>query len=259
MALYKTDPPTLISVPPKSMLLCPVQTSQFSRDSPQAPGHPNHPLSPTPLIPHMFQCLTLPLTQIILDSPPLENPLPFYGPWSLLWATWANSPVEGLPMADPLDDGAWLWTTSPPSTEMETITIITTMPGPHSKLKTHRMILAMHWLGEENLTFKSPNLSLAVTHRSGLEDTLDHGPDPNVFCTLATLLCTTVLTLDNLPAHLPSHSSTILLLCTTLSFSNNSISTLVDSGTMDNFINESLAVLASYHLQCLPTPIPLKL
>ncbi|KAG5349366.1 hypothetical protein C0989_004356, partial [Termitomyces sp. Mn162] len=93
----------------------------------------------------------------------------------------------------------------------------------------------------------------------GLEDALDGGPDPNVFAAPATLLHTMVLTPDNLPAHLPSHSSTTLLLCTTLPFSNNPIPTLVNSGTTNNFIDKSLAVLAPYLLRCLPAPIPLKL
>ncbi|KAG5335673.1 hypothetical protein C0989_000756 [Termitomyces sp. Mn162] len=68
-----------------------------------------------------------------------------------------------------------------------------------------------------------------------------------------------VLTLDNLPAHLPSHSSTTLLLHTTFPFSDNPLPTLSDSGTMDNFINKSLAALAPYLLRRLSAPIPLKL
>ncbi|KAG5724049.1 hypothetical protein E4T56_gene4526 [Termitomyces sp. T112] len=84
----------------------------------------------------------------------------------------------------------------------------------------------------------------------GLEDALDHGPDPDMFFILAALLCTIVLTLDDLLAHLPSHSFHILLLCTTLScitlpFSNDLIPTLVDSGATDNFIDKFLAALAS--------------
>ncbi|KAG5337614.1 hypothetical protein C0989_009150 [Termitomyces sp. Mn162] len=93
----------------------------------------------------------------------------------------------------------------------------------------------------------------------GLEDALDYGPDPNIFSALATLLHAIVLTPDNLPAHLPSYSSTTLLLYTTLPFSDNSVPTLVDSSTMDNFIDESLAALAPHPLQCLSTLIPLKL
>ncbi|KAG5348599.1 hypothetical protein C0989_009602, partial [Termitomyces sp. Mn162] len=73
------------------------------------------------------------------------------------------------------------------------------------------------------------------------------------------LLCTTVLTLDNLPAHLLSHSSTTLLLCTTLPFSNNHIPTLVNSGATNNFINEFLAALTPHLLQHLSASIPLKL
>ncbi|KAG5335144.1 hypothetical protein E4T56_gene10786 [Termitomyces sp. T112] len=65
-----------------------------------------------------------------------------------------------------------------------------------------------------------------------------------------------VLSPDTLPAHLSSH---ILLLCTTLPFSTNSVPTLVNSGATDNFINESLAALTSQHLWHLSTPIPLKL
>ncbi|KAG5350086.1 hypothetical protein C0989_000247 [Termitomyces sp. Mn162] len=85
----------------------------------------------------------------------------------------------------------------------------------------------------------------------GLEDALDHRPDPNVFSALATLLCAMILALDSPPVHLPSHSSTNLLL--------NPIPTLVNSGATNNFINESLAALAPHPLQCLPTLILLKL
>ncbi|KAG5348946.1 hypothetical protein C0989_007020 [Termitomyces sp. Mn162] len=83
---------------------------------------------------------------------------------------------------------------------------------------------------------------------SSLEDALDYEPDPDIFSAPATLLCTTILALDNLPAHLPSHSSTNLLLCTTLPFTNNSIPTLVDSSVTDNFIDESLAALTPHPL-----------
>ncbi|KAG5732684.1 hypothetical protein E4T56_gene16814 [Termitomyces sp. T112] len=93
----------------------------------------------------------------------------------------------------------------------------------------------------------------------GLEDALDRGPYPDVFSTPATLLRAMVLTPDNPPAHLPSHSSTNLLLHTTLPFTNKPIPTLVDSGATNNFIDESLAVLAPQPLRCLPAPIPLKL
>ncbi|KAG5332402.1 hypothetical protein C0989_007064 [Termitomyces sp. Mn162] len=86
----------------------------------------------------------------------------------------------------------------------------------------------------------------------------DHGPDPNIFSTPATLLRTTILTPDSPPVHLPSHSSTNLLLCTTLPFTTNPVPTLVNSSTTNNFINESLAALAPHPLQCLPAPIPLK-
>ncbi|KAG5349199.1 hypothetical protein C0989_005288 [Termitomyces sp. Mn162] len=57
----------------------------------------------------------------------------------------------------------------------------------------------------------------------------------------------------------PSHSSTNLLLCTTLPFTDNPVPTLVDSSATDNFINESLVALAPHLLRRLPTPIPLKL
>ncbi|KAG5350167.1 hypothetical protein C0989_012429 [Termitomyces sp. Mn162] len=79
--------------------------------------------------------------------------------------------------------------------------------------------------------------------KDGLEDALDHGPDPNVFSALAILLCAMVLVPDNLLAHLPSHSSITLLLHTTLPFFNNPIPTLVHSSAMDNFIDKSLVVL----------------
>ncbi|KAG5351216.1 hypothetical protein C0989_007401, partial [Termitomyces sp. Mn162] len=92
-----------------------------------------------------------------------------------------------------------------------------------------------------------------------LKDTLDCGSDPNIFSTPATLLHTTVFASDNFPAHLPSHTSTILLLCTTLPFSDNSIPTLVNSSATDNFIDKSLVVLTPQHLCCLLIPILLKL
>ncbi|KAG5349718.1 hypothetical protein C0989_002205 [Termitomyces sp. Mn162] len=69
-----------------------------------------------------------------------------------------------------------------------------------------------------------------------------------------------VLTPDNLPSHLSSHSSTTLLLHTTFPFFfNHLVPTLINSGTTDNFIDKSLAVLAPHLLQCLPALIPLKL
>ncbi|KAG5724406.1 hypothetical protein E4T56_gene15985 [Termitomyces sp. T112] len=73
-------------------------------------------------------------------------------------------------------------------------------------------------------------------------------PDPNIFSALATLLRATILALDSPPVHLPSHSSTNLLLRTTLPFTPNPIPTLVDSGATDNFINEFLAALAPHPL-----------
>ncbi|KAG5352854.1 hypothetical protein C0989_012608 [Termitomyces sp. Mn162] len=92
-----------------------------------------------------------------------------------------------------------------------------------------------------------------------LEDALNCRPDYDIFCTPATLLHAMVLAPDNLPAYLPSHSSTTLLLCTTLPFFDNPIPTLVDSNAMDNFIDESLAARTPQHLQRLPTLILLKL
>ncbi|KAG5726354.1 hypothetical protein E4T56_gene18912 [Termitomyces sp. T112] len=85
------------------------------------------------------------------------------------------------------------------------------------------------------------------------------GPYPDVFSAPATLLCTMILAPDNPPAHLPSHSSTNLLLRTTLPFTDKPIPTLVDSGATNNFVDESLAALAPQPLRRLPAPIPLKL
>ncbi|KAG5724402.1 hypothetical protein E4T56_gene15992 [Termitomyces sp. T112] len=85
------------------------------------------------------------------------------------------------------------------------------------------------------------------------------GPYPDVFSAPATLLHATVLAPDNPPAHLPSHSSTNLLLRTTLPFTDKPVPTLVDSGATDNFVDESLAALAPQPLCRLPAPIPLKL
>ncbi|KAG5348559.1 hypothetical protein C0989_009954, partial [Termitomyces sp. Mn162] len=93
----------------------------------------------------------------------------------------------------------------------------------------------------------------------GLEDALDRGPHPDVFSAPATLLRAMMLTPDNPPAHLPSHSSTNLLLCTTLPFTNKPVPTLVNSGATNNFVDESLAALAPQPLRHLPAPIPLKL
>ncbi|KAG5348707.1 hypothetical protein C0989_008830, partial [Termitomyces sp. Mn162] len=64
---------------------------------------------------------------------------------------------------------------------------------------------------------------------------------------------------DNPPAHLSSHSSTNLLLRTTLPFTDKPVPTLVDSGATNNFVDESLAALAPQPLRRLPAPIPLKL
>ncbi|KAG5343942.1 hypothetical protein C0989_002127, partial [Termitomyces sp. Mn162] len=54
---------------------------------------------------------------------------------------------------------------------------------------------------------------------------------------------------DNPPAHLPSHSSTNLLLRTTLPFTDKPVPTLVDSGATNNFVDESLAALAPQPLR----------
>ncbi|KAG5716919.1 hypothetical protein E4T56_gene8540 [Termitomyces sp. T112] len=85
------------------------------------------------------------------------------------------------------------------------------------------------------------------------------GPYPDVFSAPATLLRAMMLAPDNPPAHLPSHSSTNLLLRTTLPFTDKPVPTLVDSGATNNFVDESLAVLAPQPLRRLPAPIPLKL
>ncbi|KAG5329389.1 hypothetical protein C0989_009536, partial [Termitomyces sp. Mn162] len=95
--------------------------------------------------------------------------------------------------------------------------------------------------------------------RARLEDTLDCGPHPDIFSTPATLLRAMMLAPDNPPAHLPSHSSTNLLLRTTLPFTDKPVPTLVDSGATDNFVDKSLAALAPQPLHRLPALIPLKL
>ncbi|KAG5726572.1 hypothetical protein E4T56_gene4666 [Termitomyces sp. T112] len=212
---------------------------------PTTPPHPLHILMPNS-----------PTNANYFEPPPPEEPLLFDEPQSLLQTMRANPPVKNHPMVDPLEDGAWPWTTSPPNVETETIIITTTTLDPCPELKIHRTIPMMHWLGKVNSTFKKPFTGFSSL---GLEDALDCRLDPNIFSTLATLLRTTVFTLDNLPAHLSSHSSTTFLLHTTLPFSNNSIPTLVNSGAMDNFIDEFLAVLAPHLLWCIPTPILLKL
>ncbi|KAG5329327.1 hypothetical protein C0989_009694 [Termitomyces sp. Mn162] len=90
----------------------------------------------------------------------------------------------------------------------------------------------------------------------GLEDALDHGPHPDIFSAPATLLRAMMLAPDNPPAHLPSHSSTNLLLRTTLPFTDKPVPTLVDSGATNNFVDKSLAALAPQPFRRLPTPIP---
>ncbi|KAG5730992.1 hypothetical protein E4T56_gene13043 [Termitomyces sp. T112] len=122
-----------------------IPTPWFPHNSPQVPGCPNHPLLLTIPILCLLRCLTLPPTQIISGPPPPGDPL--NGPWGPPWATWVNPPVEGHPAADPPEDGAQQWTTSPPSAETGTTTITTTMPGPCPKLKIHRTIPATHWPG----------------------------------------------------------------------------------------------------------------
>ncbi|KAG5715182.1 hypothetical protein E4T56_gene3096 [Termitomyces sp. T112] len=84
-------------------------------------------------------------------------------------------------------------------------------------------------------------------------------PHPDVFSAPATLLHAMMLAPDNPPAHLPSHSSTNLLLRTTLPFTDKPVPTLVDSSATNNFVDESLAALAPQPLRRLPAPIPLKL
>ncbi|KAG6864742.1 hypothetical protein C0993_008574 [Termitomyces sp. T159_Od127] len=66
------------------------------------------------------------------------------------------------------------------------------------------------------------------------------------------------LSLDTLLAHLTSQSSQTLLLHTTLLSSSASVNTLVDSSATDNFIDESLAMLAAMPWR-LPLPIGLPL
>ncbi|KAG6881950.1 hypothetical protein C0993_012427, partial [Termitomyces sp. T159_Od127] len=77
------------------------------------------------------------------------------------------------------------------------------------------------------------------------KDALNRRPDFNVFSAPATHLCATALSPDTPLAHLPSQSSQILLLHTILSHSSTPVSTLVDSGATNNFIDESLATLAT--------------
>ncbi|KAG5730927.1 hypothetical protein E4T56_gene7069 [Termitomyces sp. T112] len=318
-ALHKTNPPTLISTSPVSTPLCPVLMPQFPCNSLLAPECPNYSFLPTSLAPYPLQCLTLLPMQITLDPPPPEDPLPLDGPQGLPQATQANYLAEDHPMADPLEDGAWPWTTSPPSMEMETTIITTTMPDPCPKLKAHRTIFVTHWprkeayetswnynalqfalhhtlpqqikdilhLGPKQTTYNgykalvtqvdqrywedhskntaprtpwntSSNTNWQARATNGIQPLIltmwmingeDYrGPDPNIFSTPATLLRTTILAPDNLPAHLPSHFSTNLLLHTTLPFANHPIPTLVNSGATDNFIDESLAALAPHPL-----------
>ncbi|KAG6875020.1 hypothetical protein C0993_011192, partial [Termitomyces sp. T159_Od127] len=100
----------------------------------------------------------------------------------------------------------------------------------------------------------------AIKRPSGLdhEDALNHGPDFDVFSTPATHLHAMALSLDTPSAHLPSQSSQTLLPCTTLPHTSALVSTLVDSSATDNFIDESLAILATTP-QKLPLPIRLTL
>ncbi|KAG5721943.1 hypothetical protein E4T56_gene18409 [Termitomyces sp. T112] len=177
------------------------------------------------------------------DPPPLEDSLLLNGPWGLPQAMRANPPAEDHPMRGNGNNYYYYYNARP-------------LPRAQNSQDDTRDALA--WEGK--LDIQKPKLFTGYNSRNlGLEDALDCGPDSDVFSALATLLHTTILTLDNLPAHLPSHSSTNLLLRTTLSFTNNPVPTLVNSGTTDNFINESLAALAPHPLRCLPTSISLKL
>ncbi|KAG5731545.1 hypothetical protein E4T56_gene5471 [Termitomyces sp. T112] len=248
MDLHKTDPPTLTSTPLVSMPLHPIPTPRSPCNSPRVLECPNHSSLPTILIPHPLQCLIPLLMPIILDPPPLEDPLG--RPWGLPRAMRVNPPVEGHPTADPLGNGARQWTTSPPSVETRTTTITTTMPDPRSELKIHRTIPTMHW----------PRRCLTMFQAKPITFELESSRVAFAASYLqATLLHATILTPDSPPVHLPSHSSNNLLLHTTLPFTANPVPTLVDSSTTDNFIDEFLAALAPHFLQCLPTLIPLKL
>ncbi|KAG5719759.1 hypothetical protein E4T56_gene18535 [Termitomyces sp. T112] len=143
--LHETNPPTSTSAPLVSMPLHPVPMLRSPHNSPRVPGRPNHPSLPTIFIPRPLHCLTLLLTQIILDPPLLGDPLD--GPRGPPQAMWVNLPVEGHPTVDPLGDGAQQWTTSPPSAETGTTTITTTMLDPCPELKIHRTIPVTHWPG----------------------------------------------------------------------------------------------------------------
>ncbi|KAG5735475.1 hypothetical protein E4T56_gene11129 [Termitomyces sp. T112] len=164
--LHKTNSPTSTSAPLISMPLCSIPMPQSPCDSSWVLGCPDHPFLPTIFVPCLLQCLTLLPTPIILDSPPPEGPL--NGPQGPPWATQVNSLAEGHPMADPLEDGARRWTTSPPSAETGTTTITTTTPDPCPKFKIHRTIPTMHWPGRVSSTFRSPNPSPAATPRTKL-------------------------------------------------------------------------------------------
>ncbi|KAG5725262.1 hypothetical protein E4T56_gene12706 [Termitomyces sp. T112] len=104
----------------------------------------------------------------------------------------------------------------------------------------------------DSLWINVPEETQEKRWKEGMCILCDCGPDLDVFSALATLLGATILTPDSPPVHLPSHSSTNLLLCTTLPFTNNLIPTLVDSSATNNFIDESLVALAPHPLQCLP-------
>ncbi|KAG6883099.1 hypothetical protein C0993_007860, partial [Termitomyces sp. T159_Od127] len=112
--------------------------------------------------------------------------------------------------------------------------------------------------GMSHLDHRQQRLQLPVYKKqsSGLDpkDALNHGLDFNIFSAPATHLCATALSSDTLLAHLPSQSSQTLLLRTTLPSSFPLINTLIDSGTTNNFIDESLAMLAAMPWK-LPIPI----
>ncbi|KAG5715683.1 hypothetical protein E4T56_gene465 [Termitomyces sp. T112] len=225
MDLHETNPPTLTSAPLMSMPLHPVPMPQFPHGSPQVLGCPNHPFLLTILVPHPLQCLTLLPTPIISDPPPRKDPLD--GPWGPPWAMWANPPARKN-----RNNYYYYYNAGPP---------------PQAQNPQDNTCNALAWevYGKQ-------------VSGLGLEDALDCRPDPNVFSALATLLCTIILAPDSPPVHLPSHSSTNLLLYTTLPFTDNSVPTLVNSGTTNNFIDESLAALTPHPLQCFPASILLK-
>ncbi|KAG5349529.1 hypothetical protein C0989_003297 [Termitomyces sp. Mn162] len=148
------------------MPLRPVPMPQFPRDSPWAPGRPDPLFPPTPLVPRPPRCLIPPPTPTISDPQTLEDPLPLNGPQDPPRVVWVKTPVEDHPMADPREDGAWRWTTFPPSAETEITTTTTTTPDPHLKLKIHRTIPVMHWPGRAYKTGWNYNALQFALHRA---------------------------------------------------------------------------------------------